>query len=77
MNFLVAHPAQWILLSKSLLLGSEGPSVRKRTLAYCTQCHGSPSGVAREPAEQRPEAEFEIAHLHDAVDGAAADFGLT
>ena len=33
-----------------------------------------PSRSAWELAEQRLEAEFEIAHLHDAVDGAGADF---
>src|ERR1700759_4631156 len=56
------------------LKGPEGPSVRKRTLAYCTQCCGVPSRAARDLAEPRLEAEFEIAHLHDAVDGAGADF---
>ena len=35
---------------------------------------GTPSRAARELAEQRLEAEFEVAHLHDAVDGAGADF---
>ena len=49
------------------LPGVEGPFVRNRTLAYCTQYCGVLSRAARELAEQRLEAEFEIAHLHDAA----------
>jgi HAE1 family hydrophobic/amphiphilic exporter-1 len=34
-----------------VLMGSEGASVRKRTLAYCTQCWGSGSGPVRQLAK--------------------------
>jgi hypothetical protein len=70
--YLIDHSGP--VLGAGDLEGVEGPSVRNRTPAYCTQYCGVPSRAARELTEQRLEAEFEIAHLHDAADGASADF---